>query len=198
MHVREGGGTAGAERPRGIRWPRPSGRAWLLGALVLGFVALALLGPRDPAWRPLGQDGPAAGHLQRMAEALARQDLEGARREWDRAYSAALTLGGWQGLLAVGEAYVRLGEQAGRREEGGITARGIFQIAFTRAQRERSLEGVLCTAEAFADLREQAMADLALGGGEGPRRRAALSPHPGAPGPAPGSPVLASARGRTH
>ncbi len=145
------------------RWPRPSERAALLGAILLGLVVISVLGPRDPIWRPLGHDAPAAAHLDRMEEALAQQDLRGARREWDHAYSSALTTGDWKGMVGVGEAYVRLGERTGQRDEAGATARGILQIAFTRAQREGSPEGVLRAAEALADLGEFALADLSLG-----------------------------------
>jgi len=70
-------------------------------------------------------------------------------------------------MVAVGGAYVRLGERTGQPDEARITARGIFQIAFARAQREGSLEGALRAAEAFASLGELALADLALRVAEG-------------------------------
>jgi hypothetical protein len=147
--------------------PQPWRQAGFLGAIVLSLVAIAALGPGDPSWRPLNQDTPAAAHLHRMDEALARNDLQVARREWNEAYVAALRLGDWRGMIDVGEGHLRLGGRTGSRGEAAITARGIFQIAFHRAEREGSLDGVLRAAEAFADRGEVALADLALGAANG-------------------------------
>lgn len=138
-------------------------RTALLGAIVLGLVGISGLGPAEPLWRPRGQDAPAAAHLQRMEEALARQDFRKAHQEWDRAYFAALASGGWRGMIGAADARVRLGEGTGRHDEAGVTARGILQFAFARAQREASPDGLLRTAEALADLGEIVLADLALG-----------------------------------
>ncbi len=98
-----------------------------------------------------------------MEEALARQDPAIARRGGNQAHSAALALGDWESLPAVGAASVRLGELIGQRAEAGITARAIFQVAFIRAQRQGSVDGALRSAEAFADVGDFALADLALG-----------------------------------
>ena len=167
LEARRGDPTIeGAWRGR-LRWPWPPGEAALLGVIVLGILAISVLGPTEPIWRPAGQDTPTTVHLRRMEEALAQQDFGGARREWDRAYSAALTAGGWKEMVATAEAHARLGERTGRRDEAGFTARGILQIAFARAQREASPSGLLRTAEALADLGEVALADLALGMAKG-------------------------------
>jgi hypothetical protein len=97
-----------------------------------------------------------------MEASLAAHDPAAARLEWDAAYSAALRLAEWQGMAAVGEASLRLNGRTGGSDQGRITARGIFQIALTRAQRQGSLDGVLRTAEDFAALGELASARLAL------------------------------------
>jgi len=81
LGVREGDEIVVAGRRGELRRARPPGLAALLGAIVLGLVAIAVLGPRDPIGRRPGQDAPAAAHLQRMEETLAKWDLRGARRE---------------------------------------------------------------------------------------------------------------------
>ncbi len=145
-----------------IRWREPWREAVLIAVLLLGFASLAFLAPRSPARWLLGDGPPWSAHIRRVEEALARQDLANAQREWDAAYSSALILKEWQGMAAVGEAYMRVKERTGGGEEGRTEARRIFQIAFARAQRQGSLDGVLRMAEDFAELRDLVLADLAL------------------------------------
>ena len=66
-------------------------------------------------------------------------------------------------MAAVREASLRLGGLSGDPWEAAIAARGIYQIAFTRACRAEAPEGVLRAAKAFADLGDLARADLYLG-----------------------------------
>ncbi len=151
------------ETPGVFQMARGWGSVALPWALALALVVTIGLAPQRSGRRPPGPDAPWASHLQRMEEALALQDRPAATRAWDEAYVAALQMGGWEGMAAVGQAYLRLGGFSGHPGETAIVARGIFQITFTRAYRAESPEGVLRAAKAFADLGDLAMADLYLG-----------------------------------
>ncbi len=95
---------------------------------------------------------PWVGPLQRVDDALAWKDVRVAERAWNAAYVAALGSGRWDGMVEVGEAYLRIGEVAGDLKLSHPTARRSYQEALFRARAEGSLDGVLRVAEAFAAL----------------------------------------------
>ena len=91
-------------------------------------------------------------HLQRLEDALTRNDLPGAELRWSEAYAAALRSRHWEGLVAAGDAYRRLGARAGFLEIAEAKARQTYFAALFRARSEMSLEGVLQAARGFVEL----------------------------------------------
>jgi len=92
-------------------------------------------------------------------EGLARQPVAPDGEMWvshlramNEAYRAALGTRTWEGMLAVGEASLRLGRAAHQGSTPRAEARRAYLTALFRARGERSLPGVLRTGEAFAAL----------------------------------------------
>lgn len=102
------------------------------------------------------------GHLRRVEEALAQKKVSAAVSAWHDAYVAALGSRGWEGLVEVADAYLRLGEVSGSRNASEAKVRQLYLTAFFRAREQGSLEGVLRTAEAFAALGDREVAEQAL------------------------------------
>jgi hypothetical protein len=91
--------------------------------------------------------------LQRLNTALASPNVTAAEEAWHEAHRAALgSRQRWDGLIEVGEAYLRIGEVADERQATQPTARRLYLTALFRARQQGSLDGVLGTAEAFAAL----------------------------------------------
>ena len=133
------------------------GRMTAAGLVVATSISLAALSPTPaPA---LGPDRPPhpswVGHVRVMNEALANQDIRAAVRARHGAHMAAIADPGWDGLLSVGEASLRLGAAAGVRQVSERWARRAFLLAFVRARETGSVEGMLRAAEAFAALGER-------------------------------------------
>ena len=105
---------------------------------------------------------PWAPHLQQIDRALRRNNVNVARREWHDAYVAALGSGRWQGMLAVGDAALRIGDASRSRMTGATRAHHAYLSALFRARDERSLEGVLRTGEALAALGDTGLAIYCL------------------------------------
>jgi hypothetical protein len=126
--------------------------------LILALIALLALGLKHPGRPESGRPPAWLSHLQRMDEALARQDVRGAIRPCNEAYSAAVKSEGWEGLAAVGEAYLRLAERVGddqrtaRALPAPLVARRTFEGVLNRAQDQGSIEGVLRAAAGFRAL----------------------------------------------
>jgi len=127
--------------------------AALLAAVVTPACGVAPDRSRDAAW---------IAQLQRMDEALARGDVSAAVQARRDAYSAALRSRRWDGMAAVGDASVRLSELPGERDAMRAEARRAYLSALFRARSERSLDGVLRAAEAFAALGDRDAARQAL------------------------------------
>lgn len=101
-------------------------------------------------------------NLQRVAEALAQKNVSAAVRAWHEAYALALGSRRWEGMLAVGDAWLRVGEVSGSRKASEAKVRELYLAAFFRARDQRSLDGVLRAAEAFAALGDQQVAEQAI------------------------------------
>ncbi|MBI2161538.1 MAG: hypothetical protein HYU25_14370 [Candidatus Rokubacteria bacterium] len=101
-------------------------------------------------------------HLEKVEDAVSRNDLAQAVMLWREAYAAALRSRHWEGLLAVAEAYRRLGGLAGFGRASEAKARQIYLAALFRARQEGSLDGVLRVAEAFADLGDREIVDRCI------------------------------------
>jgi len=99
-----------------------------------------------------------ASHLQRQDNALRRNDVSVAVRAWHDAYVAALGSRRWEGMLAVGDAALRVGDVTRARLVAGSKARQAYLGALFRARDEQSLDGLLNVGAAFAALGDNALA----------------------------------------
>ncbi len=143
-------------------------------AAILGVLAMLKLASAPVEWPAVGSGSPWAAPIQQMDEALARKDIGGAERAWHAAYLAALAGRRWEGRLAVGEAYLRIGDAAKGPRTAAAKARANYIAALFLAREQRSLDGVLRVTEAFAALGDREVVDaclriadrLALGGGD--------------------------------
>jgi hypothetical protein len=133
-------------------------RVWLVvaGVVTVLLAALEVLGdyrmrgraPDDAAW-----ESPAiAEGIARVDEALAAKDITAAVRAWRDARAVALGRSGWESMVALGDAYLRIGDGAEFRRGFTAGARESYLMALFRARDERSIDGVLRTAQAFAAL----------------------------------------------
>lgn len=105
---------------------------------------------------------PWAPSLRALDGALARNDLAAARRAAHDAYVATLLSASWEGQLAVGDAYRRLGEATHSRAEANATARKLYLDAFLLARQQGSLDGVLESAAAFTALGDDGVVQQCL------------------------------------
>ena len=157
-------------------WDRP----WAI--VVAATLALALLGcgqSTEGRRRGTGAEGPPwIPHIQTLDEALAQKNVSAAEQAWHRAYSAALGSRTWGGMIAVGDATLRIGEVAGLRGPSQAKARGLYLSALFRARSQGSVEGVLRTAEAFDALGDREVVAQCLTVAEGliAQRRGMESP----------------------
>jgi hypothetical protein len=107
----------------------------------------------DALWR---------AHLQAADRALAEHDVSAAVRAWHDAYGAALASRGWEGMLAAGDAFLRIGAASGTPSASRPKARQAYLTALVRARHDASAEGVRQTAGAFAALGDRAVAAQCL------------------------------------
>ena len=137
-----------------------AGRPGIPRSLVLAIL-VALAGALTA--RPAGANGtgevPWVSQLRAVNAALAQMDVAAAERVWQEAYLAALGSWRWDGVLEVGRAYLRIGKAAGRGETSIARARNLYLAALFRAREQRSLEGLLRTAEAFAQLGDRGVVE---------------------------------------
>jgi hypothetical protein len=103
----------------------------------------------DTLWR---------AHIGTIDQALARHDVSAAAGAWHDAYGAALASRGWEGMLAVGDAFLRIGAEAGTVSGARANARQAYLNALIRAHRDGSREGLRRTAAAFEALGDHAVA----------------------------------------
>ena len=106
-------------------------------------------GERVARTRDQTNEAPWTIHIRKAEEALAKKNVSAAEQSWHEAYVAALGSQRWESMVAVGGAARRIGEVAGTREASAARARQIYLVALYRARQQRSVEGVLGTAEAF-------------------------------------------------
>lgn len=102
--------------------------------------------------------GPWTAHLRRVDDALGQRNLSAADLAWRDAYVAALVSRRWDGLVEVGDAYLRIGEVARGRKTAEAKARSIYLDALFRARHQGSLDGALRVAEAFTVLGDHELA----------------------------------------
>jgi hypothetical protein len=100
--------------------------------------------------------------LARVEDALARQDVADALRAWQKAYAMARAGRSWRGLLDAADAHLRIAAVAGASAAAAPRAREIYMAALARARAERSVDGTVRAAEAFAALGDREVTELAL------------------------------------
>lgn len=128
--------------------------------LLLFLLTTAVALPIIPTAEAAGADW--AAEIQAMDAALARgDDVAAAQAAWREAYAAAHAGRGWPGMMAVGDAALRLG----RSTDMGVAesrARRVYLTALFRARRHGSLDGVLAAGEAFGRLGDREVVQQAL------------------------------------
>src|SRR5258706_5507751 len=137
---------------------RPTCIALLIvtAALAIALAVLeALASDREIAFAP---SAPWTEHLRRVDDALRRNNVDVAARAWQDAYVTSIGSRRWEGMLAVGQAALRVGDASGTRLAAGSRARQAYLVALFRARDDRSLDGLLRVGEAFAALGDEALA----------------------------------------
>jgi hypothetical protein len=152
-------------------------RHWkvLGGGLVLSLLAVGPITAMATGWRSL-RNGPVdlrvakaetvipepwAIPIRTMDTALTAGDPSAAERAWHAAYVADLQARRWEGMLAVGDAALRLGDVIRGPRVAVTQAREAYLAALFRARDRRSLDGVLRSAEAFDRMGDGELADRA-------------------------------------
>jgi hypothetical protein len=126
---------------------------FLIGALALPMIPPASAEADQTDW---------AARIMEMDQALKRGDAPAAHAAWREAYVAAHVGRGWPGMVAVGEAALRVGRATGTPDLYEPRARRAYLTALLRARRHGSLDGVLTAGDAFGRLGDQAVVQRAL------------------------------------
>jgi len=101
-------------------------------------------------------------HLAIVETELASGHIDGAVHAWHDAYGAALESRGWESMIAVGDAFMKIGRAAGTPGGARTNAREAYLTALIRARRDRSVDGALQSGEAFARLGDRAIVEQSL------------------------------------
>ena len=107
-------------------------------------------------------DSVWTAHLRVVETELARGHVDVAVRVWHDAYGAALESRSWESMIAVGDAFMRIGHAAGTPGGARMNARDAYLTALIRARRHRSVDGALRSAEAFRELGDRAIVEQCL------------------------------------
>jgi hypothetical protein len=106
----------------------------------------------EPVW---------AQQISLVDTALAENVWSRAFYAWHEAHNEAFRSGRWEALVAVGDAALRIDAVAGQAAGFRSDARRVYLAALVRARAANSLAGVRRTAEGFAKLGDQPLADHA-------------------------------------
>src|SRR5262245_1765090 len=101
-------------------------------------------------------------YLETVDRQLASGHVDGAVRAWHDAYAAALESREWKSMVAVGDAFMKIGEAAGTPGGARMNAREAYTTALIRARRDRSVDGALRSGEAFARLGDRTVVEQSL------------------------------------
>jgi hypothetical protein len=124
--------------------------------VLLAMALIGLTGGTPSEATDTGEpEAPWSAPLRAVDAALARRDIRAAVQAQYRAYAAALASRRWDGMLAVGEAYRRLGVATASRRSYDALARSAYLSALFRARHAGSVDGVLRAAEAFGALGDE-------------------------------------------
>jgi hypothetical protein len=108
------------------------------------------------------EPAPWSAALQVVDRAIRDRDLVTADRELQSTYLAALGSRRWEGMIAYGDAVVRMADIATVRHPWVEKARQAYLIALFRARDAGSVDGVLQAAEGFHRLKDREVTELAL------------------------------------
>jgi hypothetical protein len=132
----------------------------ILVAVVLIVAATNAAACRNSAAAPDG--APWERHVQGMDDALGRGDVSAAIRARNAAYATALESSRWEALVTVGDAFLRIAQARGEEPAMLPEVRRAYLRALFCARDQRSVEGILRVAEAFASLGDRDVADQVL------------------------------------
>ena len=107
-------------------------------------------------------DGLWRAHLDVVEKELARGHIDVAVRIWQDAHGAALESRSWESMIAVGDSFRAIGRASGVPSGARMNARESYMTALIRARRDRSVDGVLRSAEAFRELEDRAVVEQCL------------------------------------
>jgi hypothetical protein len=119
---------------------------------LMGVAAAAALALVAPATASEESPPEWARRVHEVDQALAANDVGRSIRALQEAHVAALHARGWEGLVEVGSAALRIGDAVDNRSAGRRKARQCYLAALFRARGLGSLEGVVRATEAFAML----------------------------------------------
>jgi hypothetical protein len=144
-------------------WTVDPGR---LGVFGLALIALVLAAPTpgttSEARATAAIDAALSANLSAVDTALANGDVNRATRALSAAYQSALGSRRWQGMVAYGDAALRVAAASGARQPGIEQARRAYLLALFRARGEGSLDGALAAAQSFAALGDREVANACL------------------------------------
>ena len=136
---------------------RTASARWVVST-ALALVSLAA------GHRPAGAEteGPWSTAIRDADAALAQKEYTAALRLAKDAHARALGTTRWDGMVAAGELYRRLGEVTGLRASFDARAREAYRTALFRARQQGSVEGLLRVTEAYAALGDEQTVAVAL------------------------------------
>jgi len=129
---------------------------------MAGVVAVTVLGLTVPSWSGDLEPRRSALALAAVDEALARDDVGAAVRAWHAAIGVARGERHWEGLVAVGDASLRIGAIPRIHELPEAGARSMYVEALFRARQQRSLRGIVQVAQRFAWLGDMEVVERSL------------------------------------
>jgi len=100
--------------------------------------------------------------IKKVDEAVASGDPGSMLRAWQAASVSALVDRGWASMIAVGDAAIRIGRATGLNIAFGAKARQAYHVALFRSNRLGDVDGVMQTAEGFAELRDRETVEQCL------------------------------------
>ena len=116
-----------------------------------------------PEWAPLDtQRLRWHDSIKAVDDAVTSGDAGSMLRAWQAASVAALVDRGWQSMVAVGDAAIRIGRATGLNIAFGAKARQAYHVALFRSHRAGETDGVLQAAEGFAELRDNEIVEQCL------------------------------------